>query len=163
CLPGCALLSSAAARRRPSPARPAPHERRRAPRALAVHRGRLRRHDRGPGGTCALGLSQPEALGQARERRRNALMRRLIAFAPFALLGLLIAVAALVLARGSGPATFTEGQIGRPAPSFSLARLGTGEPVTNEAFRGRTYLINLFGSYCVPCRAEHPLLLGLKA
>ena len=46
----------------------------------------------------------------------------------------------------------------RIAPSYALERLGGGAPVASADFAGRTYMINLFASWCTPCRAEHPLL-----
>ncbi|MFT7759283.1 UNVERIFIED_CONTAM: redoxin family protein, partial [Salmonella enterica subsp. enterica serovar Enteritidis] len=30
-----------------------------------------------------------------------------------------------------------------------------------SAFKGQLTLVNVFGSWCVPCRAEHPLLMQL--
>jgi cytochrome c biogenesis protein CcmG, thiol:disulfide interchange protein DsbE len=89
-------------------------------------------------------------------------MRRLVAWLPFLLLAALIAAAALVLLRGGERHTVSGGAIGRSAPRFELARLGGGEAITNEAFAGRVYVVNLFASWCVPCRAEHPVLMALK-
>ena len=90
-------------------------------------------------------------------------MRRWLAFAPVLLLVLLIAVSAFVLMRGGSHDRVSAGAIGRQAPTYSLAQLGGGAPVTNADFQGRPHLINMFASWCVPCRAEHPQLLALKA
>ena len=32
---------------------------------------------------------------------------------------------------------------------------------SNEEFKGRVSLLNVFASWCLPCRAEHPLLMRL--
>jgi cytochrome c biogenesis protein CcmG/thiol:disulfide interchange protein DsbE len=91
-------------------------------------------------------------------------MKRLVGFIPLAALALIVVISAILLLRGGGPAqTITAGQVGRPAPSYSLARLGGGAHVTNGEVRGRTHVINVFASWCVPCRAEHPQLMALQA
>ncbi len=90
-------------------------------------------------------------------------MRRWLSFIPIAALVLVVLLSVFVLTRGGPPQTITSGQIGRPTPAFSLARLGAGAPVRNDAFAGRVHIINMFASWCVPCRAEHPQLLALKA
>lgn len=87
---------------------------------------------------------------------------RLIAFVPLAALALLIAVGAFLLTREGERTRFTEGMVGRPAPIYSLERLDGGEPLTNAEMRGRAYVINLFASWCAPCRAEHPQLMALR-
>lgn len=89
-------------------------------------------------------------------------MKRIAALAPLALLAVLVALAAFVLMRGGERETVSAGQIGRPAPTFALARLGGGAPVTGGDLAGRAHLINLFASWCGPCRVEHPLLMALK-
>lgn len=91
-------------------------------------------------------------------------MKRFVAFAPLLALALVIFIAAALLMRPNLEApTFSEGMIGRPAPAYALARLDGGEAVTDAGLRGRPYLINVFASWCAPCRAEHPLLMGLRA
>lgn len=90
-------------------------------------------------------------------------MRRWIAWLPIGLLAVLIAAAALVLLRGGERETVSAGAIGRAAPSFALSRLGGGDLVTSDAFAGRPYVVNLFASWCAPCRVEHPELMALKA
>lgn len=91
-------------------------------------------------------------------------MKRIVPFIPLIALALIVVIAAALLLRGGGPAaTITAGEAGRPAPTYALARLGGGELIRNEDMRGRTHIINMFASWCVPCRAEHPQLMALKA
>jgi len=89
-------------------------------------------------------------------------MRRFLAFLPVLLLAALIAAAGFVLLRGEQRAIVTDGAANRVAPVFSLERLGGGAPLTSAEFAGRPHLINLYASWCTPCRAEHPVLMQLK-
>lgn len=87
---------------------------------------------------------------------------RLIALVPLIALALLIGVSVFLLTREGERQHFTDGLVGQPAPEFVLERLDRGEPLTNEDLRGRPYVINLFASWCTPCRAEHPQLMALQ-
>jgi len=52
--------------------------------------------------------------------------------------------------------------IGRAAPAFKVARLH--EPQVTfapEEMRGKVWLLNVWASWCVSCRVEHPLLVEL--
>ncbi|MBN8608032.1 MAG: DsbE family thiol:disulfide interchange protein [Caulobacterales bacterium] len=89
-------------------------------------------------------------------------MKRALAFAPLVLLALLVVVGVVMLTRGGERQTVSDGRIGRPAPVFELARLDGGAPLTNEAMAGRAYVINVFASWCTPCRAEHPQLMAMR-
>lgn len=89
-------------------------------------------------------------------------MKRALAFAPLLLLALLVLVSVIMLTRGGVRETVSAGDLGRPAPAYSLERLGGGAPVTNTETQGRAHLINIFASWCTPCRAEHPFLMQLK-
>jgi cytochrome c biogenesis protein CcmG/thiol:disulfide interchange protein DsbE len=53
--------------------------------------------------------------------------------------------------------------IGKPAPVFSLPSLtDPGRTVSSQELRGRWYVINVWGTWCVGCRAEHAMLLEAK-
>ncbi|KJS26645.1 MAG: hypothetical protein VR75_05980 [Hyphomonadaceae bacterium BRH_c29] len=52
--------------------------------------------------------------------------------------------------------------IDRPMPEFQLDPLSKDIPLlTNEDVRGGVTLVNVFGSWCVACAAEHPELMEL--
>ncbi|MGH8253011.1 MAG: DsbE family thiol:disulfide interchange protein [Steroidobacteraceae bacterium] len=54
--------------------------------------------------------------------------------------------------------------IGKPAPAFTLPNLlEPGAPFNASAMRGRWHLVNVWGSWCVACRAEHGALLQIKS
>lgn len=49
--------------------------------------------------------------------------------------------------------------IDKPAPAFSLPTLNQDDTNTSpEDLAGRVWLLNVWASWCVACRAEHPLL-----
>jgi thiol-disulfide isomerase/thioredoxin len=49
---------------------------------------------------------------------------------------------------------------GRPAPAFQAVTLA-GDTVSLEALRGSTVLLNLWATWCAPCRRETPYLQSL--
>ncbi len=52
--------------------------------------------------------------------------------------------------------------IGKPLPRFTLASVAdAGVTLDNRALAGRAYLLNVWASWCVACRQEHPLLVDL--
>ena len=52
--------------------------------------------------------------------------------------------------------------VGKPAPVFALAQLHAPEKTFSPAdMRGRVWLLNVWASWCVSCRDEHPVLMGL--
>ncbi|MGQ0526001.1 MAG: DsbE family thiol:disulfide interchange protein [Betaproteobacteria bacterium] len=54
--------------------------------------------------------------------------------------------------------------IGRPVPDFSLAPVkGRTLGLASENLRGEVSIVNVFASWCVECRAEHPLWMRLRA
>ena len=52
--------------------------------------------------------------------------------------------------------------IGKPAPSFQLTQLARPEQSFSPGqMRGEVWLLNVWASWCVACRVEHPLLVEL--
>ena len=52
--------------------------------------------------------------------------------------------------------------IGKPAPEFTLARLDQPEQrFALEEMRGEVWLLNVWASWCVACREEHPVLVRM--
>jgi cytochrome c biogenesis protein CcmG, thiol:disulfide interchange protein DsbE len=54
--------------------------------------------------------------------------------------------------------------IGKSAPSIDLAGLGDAPGLADADLRkGHVSIINVFGSWCLPCHAEHETLMALAA
>ena len=52
--------------------------------------------------------------------------------------------------------------IGKPAPSFTLAQLHEpGNKLGTADMKGQVWLLNVWASWCVSCREEHPILVEL--
>lgn len=52
--------------------------------------------------------------------------------------------------------------IGKPVPSFRLPQLHAGDKsFSAEDMRGKVWLLNVWASWCMSCREEHPVLLDL--
>jgi len=66
------------------------------------------------------------------------------------------------LARGLGldPKTVPSPLIGKSAPGFSLTKLDNPETtIRREDLLGKVWMLNVWASWCVACREEHPLLV----
>jgi cytochrome c biogenesis protein CcmG/thiol:disulfide interchange protein DsbE len=51
--------------------------------------------------------------------------------------------------------------IGKPAPAFALPSLDDpSRKITRDELLGRVYIVNVWASWCAPCREEHPLIVA---
>jgi len=74
-------------------------------------------------------------------------------------LGLVFAIF-IVLRRGGDPHDIPSPLINKQAPSFQLPQLlDPGKTISTQDMRGKVYLLNFWGSWCIACRDEHPLLV----
>ena len=49
--------------------------------------------------------------------------------------------------------------VGKPAPEFSLPMLVGDKPFSPSDMKGKVWLFNVWATWCVACREEHPLLV----
>ena len=88
-------------------------------------------------------------------------MRRWLAFTPLAAFALLVLALGLGLKRD--PQIIPSVLIGKPVPDFTLTSVRANEPgFALSDMKGRVVLLNVFGSWCVACREEHPTLMAMK-
>ena len=81
---------------------------------------------------------------------------------PMALAAIVMLVFAIGLMRDDGPSFKPSAVIGTMSPEIELAGLEAGAPpLILKDYRGEIVVINFFASWCLPCRAEHPLLKRL--
>jgi cytochrome c biogenesis protein CcmG, thiol:disulfide interchange protein DsbE len=78
-------------------------------------------------------------------------------------LGIFIVLAAfLFVGLGLNPREVPSPFIGKPAPSFQLVQLARPEQTfAPSQMQGQVWLLNVWASWCVACRVEHPLLVDL--
>ena len=92
----------------------------------------------------------------------NLSRRRLLHLAPLAGFGGLAAIFASRL--GGDPSRIPSTLIGKPVPKFNLLPVqGRALGLSSDDLVGEPSLVNVFASWCVACRAEHPLLMRLAA
>lgn len=61
---------------------------------------------------------------------------------------------AALLSSGAARAGGPEPRLREPVPEFTLPCLETGRPVSLRDYRGRILVLNMFGTWCKPCRGE---------
>jgi cytochrome c biogenesis protein CcmG/thiol:disulfide interchange protein DsbE len=87
--------------------------------------------------------------------------RFILPLGAFALL-LVVLVVGLVHAPEKG--IIVSPLLGKSAPAFSLpGLLDETAPLQSQSLRGHWTVVNVWGTWCVECRAEHETLLAIKA
>jgi cytochrome c biogenesis protein CcmG/thiol:disulfide interchange protein DsbE len=76
---------------------------------------------------------------------------------PLALFFGLVAFLAVGLKRD--PREIPSPLVGKPAPAFSLPTLTGDQPFSPADYKGQVWLFNIWATWCVACREEHPLLV----
>ena len=88
-------------------------------------------------------------------------MKSLRWFLPLAIF--LVVVGFLFAGLNLNPREVPSPLIGKPAPAFALPVLHEpGRTITNKDLEGKVWLLNVWASWCVSCRVEHPLLVELS-
>jgi len=78
--------------------------------------------------------------------------------APLALFAVLLGFLAVGL--NLNPREVPSPLIGKPAPAFALPRLDDpAQTITRDDLLGKVWVLNVWASWCVACREEHPLFV----
>ncbi len=104
----------------------------------------------------------PDAAGAPASRPLHAARRyRLLFLVPaIVFVGLMLAFG---FSLNRDPSTVPSPLIGKPVPEFSLGPVKERTLGLSTAdLRGDVSLVNVFASWCVACREEHPLLMRMK-
>lgn len=86
-------------------------------------------------------------------------MKKIKYFLPllvFVLLGLF-----LLKGIGLDPDELPSPLIGKSVPAFTLPELSSGKSLTPDDLKGKVILLNVWATWCVSCKIEHPYLLQL--
>ncbi len=85
-------------------------------------------------------------------------MPRLIFILPLLLFGAIAVYFAIGLTKD--PRNLPSALIDKTAPEFTLPPLRDGEPgLANTDLGGEVKIVNVFASWCVPCKLEHPVFM----
>lgn len=86
--------------------------------------------------------------------------RRLLLLVPLAVFVLLLVFFGAGLSLD--PSRVPSPLVGKPAPQFALPHLhDPAVTISSADMLGEVWLLNVWASWCVSCRAEHPLLVDL--
>ncbi|MBN8450563.1 MAG: DsbE family thiol:disulfide interchange protein [Candidatus Accumulibacter sp.] len=78
------------------------------------------------------------------------------------LVGFVVLVVLLAVGLRLNPRDVPSPLVGKPAPAFALPRLDTPDKeFSPKEMLGKVWLLNVWASWCVSCRQEHPVLVEL--
>lgn len=87
--------------------------------------------------------------------------RRLLLCLP--LLAFLVLAGFLFRGLHRDPQALPSALVGQPFPAFSLPGVKDDQLFSRQDLLGRPALVNVWGTWCLACREEHPVLNQLKA
>lgn len=90
-------------------------------------------------------------------------MSRWLPFIPAAGLAVIVGFGATMLVRGGDPHVSPDALIGKPLPASYVRDLNTGAGMRLTSTLQGPVIVNVFASWCAPCKAEQAQLLKLKA
>ena len=77
------------------------------------------------------------------------------------LVGFVVLVGFLAVGLNLNPREVPSPLIGKPAPAFTLSRLDNNETFSPQDMKGKVWLLNVWSTWCVSCRQEHPMLVEM--
>jgi cytochrome c biogenesis protein CcmG/thiol:disulfide interchange protein DsbE len=77
------------------------------------------------------------------------------------LVGFIALVVLLAVGLNLNPRDVPSPLVGKPAANFSLPVLGADRKFGPEDMKGKVWMLNVWASWCVSCRQEHPILVDL--
>ena len=102
----------------------------------------------------------PAATAGESPKQRRKRWSQLLLFGPVALF--LVLMLAFAMGLGHDPKLVPSPLIGKPVPVFSLPPVnGRRVGLSSVDLQGEISLVNVFASWCVACREEHPVLMQL--
>ncbi len=81
---------------------------------------------------------------------------------PIGIFALLVVVLAIGIGRAPEKSIIKSVLLDKPAPQFVLPQLGEAAPFDSRSLQGQWYLLNVWGTWCAECRAEHETLLEIQ-
>ena len=78
------------------------------------------------------------------------------------LIGFVVLVVLLAIGLRLDPHDVPSPLVGKPAPIFALEKIGAPQQnFSPQEMRGKVWLLNVWSTWCVSCRQEHPVLVEM--